>query len=116
MKVSIIRCDDYSEGKLRTAIENLLAPFGGIKNYVKKKDRVLLKPNLLFPSAREKAVNTDPEFVCAVAQLVLDAGGEPIIGDSPAFGTARQVARKCGLLEIIFLNFFPCLSILFMYN
>lgn len=99
MKVSIIRCNDYSEGTLRTALENLLGPLGGIKKYVKKNQRVLLKPNLLFPSARDEAVNTDPAFVCAVARLVIEAGGNPIIGDSPAFGTAEQVARKCGLLD-----------------
>lgn len=99
MKVSIVKCPDYSEESLRKGMENLLNPLGGIKKFVRKTERVLLKPNLLFPSIREKAVNTDPAFVCAVAELVLSAGAKPIIGDSPAFGTARQVARKCGLFD-----------------
>ncbi len=99
MKVSIIKCNDYSEEAIRFALENLLVPLGGIKKYVKKNQRILLKPNLLFPSTREKAVNTDPAFVCAVAELVLSAGAKPIIGDSPAFGTAIQVARRCGFFD-----------------
>lgn len=99
MKVSIVRCDEYSRENLLNSIENLLRPLGGFKHFVRKGQRVLLKPNLLFPSAREKAVNTDPAFVSAVAEMVLECGAKPVIGDSPAFGTAKQVAQKCGLLD-----------------
>jgi uncharacterized protein (DUF362 family) len=31
----------------------------------------------------------------AVAELVLEAGGNPVIGDSPQLGSARNVAEKC---------------------
>jgi uncharacterized protein (DUF362 family) len=99
MKVSILRCDNYLKENLISSIKNLLMPFGGIEKLVGKNQRVLLKPNLLFPSPRGSAVNTDPAFVCAVAEMVLEAGAKPVIGDSPAFGKAKQVAKSCGLLD-----------------
>ncbi len=65
-------------------IENLLAPFGGMEQFIKKNEKVLLKVNLLSAKAPEKAVTTHPEFVRAVAKAAKKAGGEPFIGDSPA--------------------------------
>ncbi len=99
MKVSIVKCADYSHDNLIDSLQKCLAPFGGIQSFIKRNERILLKPNLLFPSRREMAVNTDPAFVCAVAEMVLSMGAKPVIGDSPAFGTTRQVAEKCGLID-----------------
>jgi uncharacterized protein (DUF362 family) len=64
-------------------IKSLLEPFGGMKHFIKKGERVLLKVNLLNASTPEKPVLTHPAVVSAVAQLVLDVGGVPFIGDSP---------------------------------
>jgi len=64
-------------------IDSLLYPVRGMKQFVHRGDRVLLKPNLLGPSPVEKAVVTDPSVVSAVAQSVLAVGGVPFIGDSP---------------------------------
>jgi uncharacterized protein (DUF362 family)/NAD-dependent dihydropyrimidine dehydrogenase PreA subunit len=78
-------------------IETLLAPLGGMERFVKKKEKVLLKVNLLGAKDPEKAVTTHPEFVRAVAKAVREAGGEPNIGDSPA-GTfsKRSLNRAYG--------------------
>ena len=62
-------------------IEKLLAPLGGIKRYVNRGERVLLKVNLLAASTPESAVITHPMVVRAVAKAVIKAGGIPYIGD-----------------------------------
>lgn len=98
-KVVIERCRSYSAEEVRSAIKEALAPLGGIASFVHAGQKVLLKPNLLFPSAADDAVTTHPVFVQEVSRLVLEAGGKPFIGDSPGFGSAKQVARKSGLLE-----------------
>ena len=64
-------------------IDSLLDPLGGMKQFVHRGDRVLLKVNLLNASVPEKSVLTHPFVVSAVARSVLDAGGIPFIGDSP---------------------------------
>ena len=99
-KVSLIRADSYDLTQLKSSIEYLLEPLGGIAAFVKKGDRVLLKPNLLTGSRPTKECITRKEIVYCVAQLVMEAGGKPFLGDSPAFGSARGVAKANGYLPL----------------
>lgn len=99
-QVSLIRADSYDLAKLKSSIEYLLQPLGGIAAFVKQGDRVLLKPNLLTGSRPTKECITRKEIVYCVAQLVMEAGGKPFLGDSPAFGSARGVAKVNGYLPL----------------
>ena len=96
--VSLIRAKSYEIECLRQSLEKMLAPLGGMTAFVKSGDRVLLKPNLLTGSRPTKECTTRPELVYCVAQLVQQAGGQPFLGDSPAFGSARGVAKANGYL------------------
>ena len=98
--VSLVRADSYELQELKSSIEYLLKPLGGIEKIVSPGDRVLLKPNLLTGSRPTKECITRPEIVYCVAQLVIDAGGKPFLGDSPAFGSARGVAKANGYLPL----------------
>ncbi|MGB3300021.1 MAG: DUF362 domain-containing protein [Phormidesmis sp.] len=97
--VSLISANTYETDALHQQLEALLAPLGGMTHFVKKGDRVLLKPNLLTGSRPTKECTTRPEVVYCVAKMVQAAGGDPFLGDSPAFGSARGVAEANGLLE-----------------
>ena len=99
--VSLIRARSYERQSLRCALEALLEPLGGMAAFVSPGDRVLLKPNLLTASRAGKECITRPEIVYWVAQLVREAGGKPFFGDSPAFGSARGVAKANGYLPLI---------------
>jgi uncharacterized protein (DUF362 family) len=98
--VNLVRAHSYESRALRTAILEALSPLGGIEAFIKSQDRVLLKPNLLTGARPTKACTTNPAIVREVALLVKEAGGKPFLGDSPAFGSARGVAKANGLLEI----------------
>ncbi|RUR79674.1 DUF362 domain-containing protein [Chlorogloeopsis fritschii PCC 9212] len=99
--VSLIRATSYELDILRESIQTLLEPLGGIGAFVKSGDRVLLKPNLLTGARPSKECTTRPELVYVVAQMVMEAGGQPFLGDSPAFGSAKGVAIANGYLPII---------------
>lgn len=99
--VSLMRANSYHPQALETSLKTLLEPWGGITAFVKPGDRVLLKPNLLTGSRPTKECVTRPELVAAVAKLVIEAGGKPFLGDSPAFGSALGVARSNGYLPLI---------------
>ncbi|NDJ19576.1 DUF362 domain-containing protein [Myxacorys almedinensis] len=99
--VSLLHATSYDLTHLRASLETLLAPLGGMSAFVKPGDRVLLKPNLLTGARPTKECVTRPEIVYCVTQLVREAGGEPFLGDSPAFGSALGVAKANGYLPLI---------------
>jgi len=98
-KVAIEKCADYEQVKVDAAVRSAVDALGGIGAFVKPGQRVLLKPNLLSGKPVEKGVCTHPAVFRATVALVREAGGDPFMGDSPGFGSARRVAQKCGLLE-----------------
>jgi len=75
-------------------IESLLAPIGGLKNYINQNEKVLLKTNLLNASEPSKHIVTNPAVVTAVAKAVLKAGGIPYIGDSPSGQFTKRRLEK----------------------
>ncbi|MDY0305001.1 MAG: DUF362 domain-containing protein [Desulfovibrio aminophilus] len=62
--------------------------------------RVLLKPNLVAPRNARLSC-TSPAVVRAVCAALLDLGLTITLADSPAFGSAAQVARAAGLDEAV---------------
>ena len=71
-------------GSRTAAVHKAMALLGGMEKFVKKGSRVCLKPNMSFPHGPERATNTHPEVVAAVARLCVDAGAaEVMIIDYP---------------------------------
>ena len=97
--VSITTTEGYELSTLREAVIKLLEPLGGISAFVSRGDRVLLKPNLLSAKEPDKAVTTHPAVVRVVAELVRNAGGIVVIGDSPGIGGFLRVAEKSGIYD-----------------
>ncbi len=68
--VSLIRGHSYEQQLLRASVEMLLDPLGGIAAFVKRGDRVLLKPNLLTAARPGKECTTE----CLCKTLSEDQG------------------------------------------
>jgi len=85
-KVSIVRCKNYESEEVYQKVREGVNLLGGIDCFVRKGEKVLLKPNFLVGRLPEKCVNTHPAIVRAVAKLVLEIGAHPMIGDSPQLG------------------------------
>lgn len=98
--ISLLRTQTYDRAVLHESLSALLAPLGGMAAIVKPGDRVLLKPNLLTGARPTKECTTRPELVAVVAEWVKAAGGQPFLGDSPAFGSAHGVAKANGYLPL----------------
>lgn len=91
----------YEPEALARTFRRLLHPLGGMERFVSPGATVVLKPNLVFGRAADKAINTHPEVVRAVARLVREAGaGRVLVGDSPGFGTARMAMKAAGILPV----------------
>jgi len=98
--VSIVKCQNYDEEKVLSALRQSIDLIGGIQAFVKKGSRVLLKPNLLFGKSPEKAVTTHPSILRGMIQIVREAGGVPSIGDSPSVGSLTWTAEKAGIKAV----------------
>lgn len=87
-KVSIVKTDDcYDSQKVYDATVKAIDLVGGIKSVIKPGFKVLIKPNLtaVMPE-RLSSTDTRYEICQAIADLCIEAGADPIIGDSAAAG------------------------------
>ncbi len=100
-EVSIIRCDDYETEQVYRKTKEALDLLGGIGTFISRGDRVLIKPNVLSARTPDKAVLTHPAVLEAAVRLVLEAGGVPLVGDSPSIGGIEGCAEKGGFAPIL---------------
>lgn len=96
--VSIAKCPDYVPDRVRAALRQCLDPLGGMTAFVSSGNRVLLKPNLLMGKPPESGVCTHPVIVRAVAEEIMEAGGIPFLGDSPAVESLHGALRRSGIM------------------
>lgn len=98
--VVAVKASCYNEHAVEEAMQELLGELGGIEEFVKPGDRVLIKPNMLEGMPPEKAVTTHPEVIRALIRQVKKAGAIPIVGDSPGISSTLKAAEKCGILAV----------------
>lgn len=94
VKVALVRCDSYDYSEVKRAVDRGLSLIGGPEAFVKAGEKILLKPNFLTAEAPEKCVTTHPAVFKAVAEVFKGIGTVLSYGDSPAFGSMENVARK----------------------
>ena len=66
-------------GDPAAATRKVLEVMGGISRFVKKGQRVVLKPNMSFSKPPESGCNTHPLVVTTVAQACLEAGAQQVM-------------------------------------
>lgn len=85
-------CPDY--GQAEGAIRALVEQMGGMGRFVRPRERIVLKANLLRAAPPESAICTHPAVVEAVAKLVKEAGGTPVICDSPGGALHKEAVLR----------------------
>jgi uncharacterized protein (DUF362 family) len=104
-KVAIVKCSDYEIERIRHAVGQAVEYLGGMEAFVLPGETVLIKPNLLLRRRPERATTTHPALVQAVAELVIEAGGKPILFDSPGGytfhtrGMLDSLYETCGMKQ-----------------
>ena len=80
--VSVKRLSEYTPEGARGALEELLAPIGGL-DFVKEGTRVVIKANLVSAMKPGEAATTHPVLLSALCDMLSEKGAEVVIGDSP---------------------------------
>ena len=99
--VSVIKCESYDQSQVDQAIQQSLALLGGLAQFIKPGQKVLIKPNMLTGSPPEKAAATHPAVVASVIRQVKKLGAIAIVGDSPGFESTKKAAKGSGILGAI---------------
>ncbi|MBO4414831.1 MAG: DUF362 domain-containing protein [Lachnospiraceae bacterium] len=81
---------------MKTGIETL----GGIGQFVKKTEKLLVKPNFLSTADKDSAIVTHPSVIKGMLRILQEEGyADVVYGDSPGHGTSKAAAHKIGLDE-----------------
>ncbi len=78
-------------------VETVLKPLGGISAFVKKGDRVVVKPNIGWDRTPELASNTHPDVVKAVVKHCLDAGASRVMVFDRSVNDPRRCYARSGI-------------------
>jgi uncharacterized protein (DUF362 family)/Pyruvate/2-oxoacid:ferredoxin oxidoreductase delta subunit len=99
-QVALMKCGDYDDELLIKVIKDGLVKIGfDLAQF--KKARVGLKPNLLMGAKPDKAIATHPSFFKAVAKIVIENGGIPVLTECHGFGPFKSVLNSTGYAEVI---------------
>ena len=94
--VALAQVKNGSPGQMaRKAVELL----GGMSQFVKKGQTVLLKPNMSWDRPPEQAVNTNPEVVAEVIKMCLEAGASRVVVLDRTLDRADNCYRNSGIAK-----------------
>ncbi len=90
--MAIVRGPDPA-ANVRRAVEAL----GGMSRFVKKGEKVVIKPNIGWNRLPEQAANTHPEVVAEVVRLVIAAGAGTVWLTDVSVNTPEQCFTRSGI-------------------
>lgn len=99
-KVSLLRVESYDPLLVRNSLEKSIRACGFDLSLIKNRV-VAVKPNLLTAALPEKGLTTHPVLFHQIIRIIKEAGGIPVLVESPAFLPLPRVLKKNGYTEII---------------
>jgi uncharacterized protein (DUF362 family) len=81
------------------ATKRALEAMGGISRFVKKGQRVVIKPNMSFAKTPDFAATTHPQVIVTVAQACLDAGAREVLVLDHTLQRAELCLDRCGIRD-----------------
>ncbi len=86
-------------GEPAAATRKALEVLGGIARFVKKGQRVVIKPNMSFARTPDFAATTHPQVVVAVAQACIDAGAREVLVLDHTLQRAELCLERAGIRD-----------------
>ena len=100
--VVLVPLDTYDQPQVDEAVRQGLELLGGVTQFVRPEEKILLKPNLLARALPQKAITTHPAVFSAVCRALTEAGCRHLsYGDSPGNPTTTpdKAAEGAGIAE-----------------
>ena len=84
-------------GDTKKAVLKAIDLLGGIKRFVKKGQRVVIKPNMSFAKTPDEAANTSPQAVATVARVCIEAGAKDVLIVDHTLHKAKLCLERSGI-------------------
>ena len=97
-KLAVVTASTISQEAIEKMVDKAFAEFGGINALIKKGMNVVIKPNIAWDSAPERAHNTNPYLVEAVVKRCVKAGANVTVFDRSC-NAARPSYKNSGIEE-----------------
>lgn len=97
-KIAAISASDLSKDTIEKMVKAAFNEFGGVGHFIKKGMKVVIKPNIAWNSPPERAHNTNPYMVEAVARLCRERGAKVTIFDRTC-NNARLSYKASGMRD-----------------
>ena len=98
--VSLENCGSYSQEEVGESVSKLINNLGGIQKFVKRGQKVLLKPNIVKGSAPEECATTHPAVIEAVIKILKKQNCELLVGDAPFADDTLSAMKTCGISDV----------------
>lgn len=100
-KVSVVKCADYKDDNVFSALNKTFDNMGGIEKYIKPGMKVVIKANLLMKKNPSAATTTHPSVIKGLTKIIQKAGASVLLADSPGGpyteNLLRGVYSACGM-------------------
>jgi uncharacterized protein (DUF362 family) len=98
-RVALVRCDTYDDEAVFLAVEKGLELLGGVSNFTKPGERIVMKPNVLWGADPQKCISPHPSVFKAVGRLLQKTGISVYFGDSSVFGSCESNMKRAKMKQ-----------------
>lgn len=97
-RVVIIPCENYDEERVYEKMKRGIELLGGMEQFVKPCEKILVKPNFLLAAEADRTVTTNPAVIRGMLRILQESGCTEVkFGDSPGHGSCRSAVEKLGI-------------------
>ena len=98
--VSLEKCSSYAQNEVDKSVRKLLYNLGGIQQFVKKGQKVLLKPNVVKGTKPEECATTHPAVIEAIIKILQKLNCDVFVGDNPFADDTIKSMKICGIYDV----------------
>ena len=98
--VSLQKCSSYNQSEVDSSVKKLLASLNGIGKFIRKGQKILLKPNLVKAASPQFCATTHPSVVEAVIKILKEHECDVIVGDCPFLDNSLKAMKACGIYDV----------------
>jgi len=95
--VSLEKCSSYNQKEVDKSIAELINNLGGIQKIVNKRQKLLLKPNIVKGIKPEECATTHPAVIEAVIKVLKGHKCDVFVGDAPFVDDTMEAMKICGI-------------------